>query len=265
MLALKRIIRSTIVNVNISYISRLIIGNCIFITSFILILFSPYRSISQDATGLQSMDLQSWNVVRYTYKFNPKWSLSGQAEARFSDDISHLDEAIFKLYSHVNFTKKIGLSFGLKYIDRPNSYNEFDLWQEVVFPRVYGKFLVSHQVRLEERFIQTVPGILPRIRYLLNFSHPIGSSIAYYTGFGAIRFNLAEKGIGPIAGFEQFRVYFGIGFHLGGVTRLEIGYLYRYEVTRDALNFNDSIIHLNLFFGNKKREVKQPIANDHFQ
>ncbi|RLD25538.1 MAG: hypothetical protein DRI54_04675 [Bacteroidetes bacterium] len=230
-------------------------------------LFLSFGSFSQDndTTGLQPMDMQSWNVGRFTYKFNPKWSIAVQAEARISDNISRLDEAIFKLYSHVNFSDKVGLSFGFKYIDRPDSYNDFDPWQEVVFPRKYGLFLASHQIRLEERIIQTVPGVLPRIRYLLNFSHPIGNSIAYYTGFGAVRFNIGEKGVGPVAGFEQFRIYIGIGFHLGGVTRLEIGYLYRYEVSRDAQNLNDSVIHLNLFFNNKKREVKQPLPNDHFQ
>jgi hypothetical protein len=232
---------------------------------FFLLFSNASYSQDQDTTGLQPMDLQSWNEGRFTYKFGPKWSASVQVEARFSDNISRLDEAIFKLYSHVNFSDKFGLSFGLKFISRPDSYNDFDPWQELVFPRKYGLFLVSHQVRFEERIIQTVPGILPRIRYLLNFSHAIGSSIAYYTGFGAVRFNIGEKGVGPVAGFEQFRIYVGIGFHLGGVTRLEIGYLYRYEVSRGAQNLNDSAIHLNLFFNGKKREVKQPLPNDHFQ
>jgi len=239
-------------------------STCLLFIFFILLSTGSF-SQDMDTTGLQPMDLQSWNVGRYTYKFGPKWSASVQAEARFSDNISRLDEAILKLYSHINFSNKFGLSFGLKYIDRPDSYNDFDPWQELVFPRKYGKFLVSHQVRFEERIIQTVQGVLPRIRYLFNFSHPIGNSIAYYTGFGAVRFNIGEKGVGPVAGFEQFRIYIGIGFHFGGVTRLEIGYLYRYEVSRDAQNLNDSVIHLNLFFNNKKREVKQPLPNDHFQ
>jgi hypothetical protein len=230
-----------------------------------MLLSNASSAQDQDTTGLGPMDLQSWDVGRFTYKFGSKWSASIQVEGRFSDDISHLDEAIFKVYSHINFSKKFGFSFGLKFINRPDSYNDFDPWQELVFPRKYGKFLVSHQVRFEERFIQTVPGVLPRIRYLLHFSHPIGSSIAYYTGFGAVRFNIGEKGIGPVAGFEQFRINANIGFHLGGFTRLEIGYLYRYEVSRGAQNLNDSAIHLSVFFTNKKREVKKPQPNDHFQ
>jgi hypothetical protein len=211
------------------------------------------------------MDFQSWNVGRYTYVFNQKWSLSGQTEFRFADDVSKLDESIFKLYSHVNFSTKFGLTFGLKAIVRSTSFDELEPWQEIVFPRKYGKFLASHQVRFEERFIQTVPGVLPRIRYLLHFSRAISNSSFYYTGFGAIRFNLIEKGIGPVGGFEQFRLSAGIGLHLGKIARIEIAYLYRFEVMRDELNLNDSAIHLNLFFTNKKREIKRPLPNDFFQ
>jgi hypothetical protein len=211
------------------------------------------------------MDFQSWNVARYTYKFNSKWSISQQVEIRFADNISSLDQAIFKLYSHVNFSEKFGLNFGFKYIIRPDSYDEIEPWQEFILPRKYGLLLASHQIRIEERFIQTVPGMLPRIRYKFHFSHPIGNSSLYYVGFGAVRFNLIEKGVGPVGGFEQLRMSIGIGFHLGGVTRLEIAYLYRYEVMRDQPNFNDSAISVNLLFNNKKREVKKPQPNDHFQ
>ena len=84
----------------------------------------------------------------------------------------------------------------------------------------------------------------------------------YATGFGAIRFNLVEKGTGPVAGFEQARVYAGLGFHIGGVTRIEIGYLYKYEIMRDAPEMSDSVLHLNFFF-TIKRKSKKPLPNDH--
>jgi hypothetical protein len=84
----------------------------------------------------------------------------------------------------------------------------------------------------------------------------------YVGGFAAIRFNLADKGAGPVEGFEQIRINAIIGFHLGGITRLEVGYLYRYEVERDAPNSIDNVIHMNLFF-TLKRKAKKPLPNDH--
>ena len=220
-----------------------------------------FEPISAQEEG-PDKDLQSWNVIRLTVPVGEKWSVGLQNEARFSDDISKLDEYIIKLYTHHKFSKKFGLSFGYKYIDRPSNSNEWEPWAEAVFPHTYNKWQVSHDVRFEARIYQGLEGILPRVRYLFNWSRQLGDSFMYVGGFAAIRFNLAEKGAGPVEGFEQIRVNANIGFHLGGITRLEVGYLYRYEVERDAPNFSDNVIHMNLFFTLKRKE-KKPLPNDH--
>jgi len=219
--------------------------------------------ISANAQEVDS-DVQSWNVVRLSVPIKEHWTFALQGEVRLSENITKVDEIVFKAYAHYKFGEKFGLSFGYKYIDRPGASSESDPWQEAVFPRKYGKFHVGHQIRLEERFYDGLEGILPRIRYLINFNRPIGSSIAYVTGFGAVRFNLDEKEAGPVAGFEQFRVNAGVGFHLGGYTRLEIGYLYRYEVIRDEANFSDNVIHFQVLFTTRKNEKKRPRANYNF-
>ena len=207
-------------------------------------------------------DLQNWDVIRLTVPIGEKWSVGLQNEARFSDDISKLDEYIVKLYTHHKFSKKFGLSFGYKYINRPDDHNEWEPWAEAVFPHSYNKWQVSHDIRFEARFYESLDGILPRIRYLFNWSRQLGDSFMYVNGFAAIRFNLAEKGAGPVEGFEQFRMNANLGFHLGGITRLEVGYLYRYEVERDTPNFSDNVIHMNLFF-TLKRKARKPLPNDH--
>jgi hypothetical protein len=230
---------------------------------FIFLLFATFfmEPIMAQEDGLDK-DLQSWNAIRLTVPVGEKWYVGLQNEARFSDDISKLDEYIIKLYAHYKFSKKFGLSFGYKYIDRPDDNNEQDPWAEAVFPHTYNKWQISHQVRFEARIYQGLEGILPRIRYLFNWSRQLGDSFMYVGGFAAIRFNLADKGAGPVEGFEQIRVNANIGFHLGGITRLEVGYLYRYEVERDAPNSIDNVIHMNLFF-TLKRKGKKPLPNDH--
>ena len=230
---------------------------------FILLLLTTFftKSVTAQEEELNK-DLQMWDAFRLTVPVSKKWSVALQNEVRFSDDISKLHEYIIKLYSHHKFSKKFGLSFGYKYIDRPNGPNEQEPWAEAVFPHTYNKWQVSHDVGFEVRIYQGLEGILPRIRYLFNWSRQLGDSFMYVGGFAAIRFNLAEKGTGPVEGFEQVRVNANIGFHLGGITRLEVGYLYRYEVKRDAPNLSDNVIHMNLFF-TLKRNAKKPLPNDH--
>jgi hypothetical protein len=228
---------------------------------FLLLAIFFTEPITAQENGLDK-DLQSWNVIRLTVPVSEKWSVALQNEARFSDDISKLDEYIVKLYTHHKFSKKFGLSFGYKYIDRPSDSNEREPWAEALFPHAYNKWQVSHNVRFEARIYEGLEGILPRLRYLFNWSRQLGDSFMYVGGFAAIRFNLAEKGAGPVEGFEQVRINANIGFHLGQITRLEIGYLYRYEVERAAPNFSDNVIHMNLFF-TLKRKGKKPLPKDH--
>jgi hypothetical protein len=233
---------------------------------FLIIVLIPLLVLFMEQVAAQDdgldRDFQMWNALRLSVPIGEKWSVNMQNEVRLADDVSSLDEYIFKLYAHHKFSKKFGLSFGYKFIDRPNSYNESDYWAEAVFPRSANKWLLSHQIRFEARDIQTISGILPRIRYLFNWSRQLGDSFMYATGFGAVRFNLADKGTGPNAGFEQIRLNANLGFHLGEVTRFELGYLYRYEVIRDGANFSDNVLHVNLFF-TLKRKSRKPLPNDH--
>jgi len=237
-------------------INRVLLLLCL---SFIIL-----RSLQAQEEDPVDNDIQMWNVLRFSVPIGEKWSVSMQNELRLADNISSIDEYIFKLYAHHRFTEKFGVSFGYKYINRPYGSNESDPWAEAVFPHTYNKWQVSHQLRFEARIYQDISGIIPRLRYLVNWSTQLGDSFMYATGFGAIRFNLAEKNAGPVAGFEQVRVYAGLGFHIGGFTRLEVGWLYRYEIIRNAPDFSDNALHVNLFFRTKRKE-QQPLPNDHFQ
>ena len=57
-------------------------------------------------------DNQSWNTVRITHPIDNKWSVSLQNEARWTEDMTNLDEYVVKLYAHHKFSDKFGLSFG---------------------------------------------------------------------------------------------------------------------------------------------------------
>ena len=118
---------------------------------------------------------------------------------------------------------------------------------------------------MEERFIQNVSGVLPRLRLLQHLSHPIGESRNYWTGFGAIRLNLDEKGQGPVSGFEQSRIFVGLGRHIGERIQFEGGYLWQYERERDAENRSNHVIRLFIVFNTKAKRIKKPQPRDLFR
>jgi len=208
------------------------------VSCFLLIsMISTSGNLSAQDFGT-NRDNQSWNTIRITTPINNSWSVSLQNEARFTEDMTH--------------------------INRPSDFNETDPWVEAVFPRRYKKWHYGHQVRFETRFSSDLPGILPRLRYMVTYARQLGDTPWYMAGFGAVRFNLDEKGTGPVSGFEQVRANVGLGYHIGGFTRLEVGYLYRFERSREAANLSDNVLHVNLFF-TTKRQPKWPLPNAHFQ
>lgn len=107
---------------------------------FALFAFLMAENIHAEDLGTNT-DFQSWNTVRLTHKVNEKWFVALQNEARFNDHISNLDEYIVKFYGHYKFSDRTGLSFGYKYIDRPDGPNETDPWVELALHSQHG---VSH-------------------------------------------------------------------------------------------------------------------------
>jgi hypothetical protein len=137
--------------------------------------------------------------------------------------------------------------------------------QEGHYNKKCGDLVTGFQLRLEERFIDDMDGVIPRLRFLQHVSHPIGESPLYLTGFGEIRINLDDKGQGPASGFEQSRIYAGLGRHFGERIQFEAGYLWRYEEKRTGDDLSDHAIHFKLVFNTKVKRVKKPTSRDQYR
>jgi len=197
-------------------------------------------------------DLQFWNPVFVNHDFANSWSASMQVEQRWSNDDSALDELVFKPGGYYRFTDKLQLGFGYKYISKNAEGDEQDLWQEIYYKTPLGKWSITHQVRLEQRFINDISGVLPRLRYLIGVQYPLNETY-YLSGSEAVRFNLGNKGEGPASGFEQNRIYFGLGAHATDSLAVEFGYLWRYEKEREGPNKSDNVIRLQFLINTKGR------------
>ena len=134
-----------------------------------------------------------------------------QIEPRLQNDISDFSQLVYKPAVNYHFNRTFAFSAGYKFIDKYHQANEHDLWQETHCNKKFGDLATGFQIRLEERFIDDIGGVIPRLRLLQHLSHPLGQSPNYVTGFGAIRLNLDNKGKGPVSGFEQSRIYAALG------------------------------------------------------
>lgn len=99
----------------------------------------------------------------------------------------------------------------------------------------------------------------------MHASHPVGGSASYLTGFGAVRFNLDDKRTGSVSGFEQSRIYAGLGRHFGKHVQFEAGYLWRYEEGRAGGNLSDRAIHFQLVVNSKAKRILKPTSRDRYR
>lgn len=200
-------------------------------------------------------DLNLWSVFSFHHQFNDRWATSFQTEIRVQDDISEMDAVILKPGVYYAFSEIVSLGAGYKYQSKFSAANENDLWQELFVDHALGNFRLGHQFRMEERFIRDVDGAIARLRYLLHIDHPINENW-YLAGSEAVRFNLNDQGKGPVQGFEQNRLYFGVGRHVGTLN-VELGYLWRYERARSGPDSSDHVIRVQFHFDTTTRPPKR--------
>ena len=217
------------------------------------------------ATVAADPDLQLWFPSQLIHPIDEHWAASMQIEPRLREDISEMSALIYKPAINYHFNETCAFSFGYKYVDKYQKSDEHDLWQETHLNRKFGDLVSGFQIRLEERFSDEFSGVIPRLRLLQHVSHPLGETPNYITGFGAVRFNLDNKGEGPVSGFEQSRIYAALGRHFGDYVQFECGYLWRYEEERSGIDRNDHAVHFQVLVNTKAKKNKKPTVRDRYR
>jgi hypothetical protein len=198
-------------------------------------------------------DFQQWSLWFANHHLDETWAVSMQIENRLRDDASEVDKQIFKPGGYYAFTDTLKLGVGYKYVKKKDSKDEQDPWQELFFnPAPIGKWAWAHQFRWEQRTGSSVDGIVHRLRYLLHLTHPLGNSGKYYLAAQeAVRFNAASKDTGPVDGFEQSRLYFGVGRNMNAKVKIEVGYLWNYQRFRGGVNHSNHVARLQFLVDTK--------------
>jgi hypothetical protein len=211
-------------------------------------------------------DFQMWFPIQLIHPFGEDWTVTMQSEVRLKDSAHEFSELVLKPGLHYHLNDSWTFSGGYKYQDKGDSSNEQDIWEEISFNQKWGDLVTGYQLRFEQRFIDNISGVIHRARLLAHAAHPIGEGPYYLTGFGAVLFNLNDKNTGPVHGFEQSRIFIGLGRQIGRHTQFEMGYLWRYESERSGADHSDHVLHFGLTFNTKGKDPPhKPDARDKFR
>ncbi len=124
--------------------------------------------------------------------------------------------------------------------------NENRAWEQYTYAATTPAGAFQSRSRLEQRTVNVGSGTAVRFREMLRLSYPLNPSWSL-VGWDELFINANTVDWGPVAGFDQNRVFVGVGYKFDTAFRTEIGYMNQY-INRDLVYdriFN--VLSLNLY------------------
>ena len=133
----------------------------------------------------------------------------------------------------------------------PGKDAEERFWQQANLKIKRGGGSVGQRVRLEQRWIDTVGGIVHRGRYRLRIEQIVKGTAWYVAASNELFYNFNSQGEGPPTGFEQDRIFAGVGHYVSERFWIEGGYQWKNTSRRDQANQTVHALMLTLTFRDK--------------
>lgn len=205
---------------------------------------------------------ETFTIITRLDSINPgldKWRLWVDGQLRLRDDARTLDQAPVRAALGYALSDRASVWLGYMYMatlpkGRPTQ-SEHRIWQQLMLTDSTPFGDVMSRTRLEQRYIEGVEPVEWRFREMIRWSRPIFQGSPFSTVVWDevfVRMNSTT----PSArfGFDQNRVFAGVGYAFSKEGRIEIGYLNQFlqsrTVTRRSQSFGERMNHIlsiNLF------------------
>ncbi len=175
-------------------------------------------------------DLQQWTTLTLKSPIGDKAFATFLVQPRIGQNISAMSQMIIRPALGVNLNDHISASTGYDWFSLydPRFQSENRWWQQVAFQHHFSKLKLHHRARLESRFLDGIGETSFRGRYRLRVTHPLKNSRWYAVGSNELFINFNTVPKGPNDGFDQNRIFIGLGRKVGKKARIESGYLMQY-------------------------------------
>jgi hypothetical protein len=182
-------------------------------------------------------DFHTWGDVMATGSLgavNPdlnkvKYMIEGLG--RFGDNSSRLSLGMLRtgLGYAINDEASVWLGYAWVTYDEPFAKTPFDehrIWQDFSWSHTYAYATLSTRSRLEQRFMDTGSDVGWRFRQRIKVSVPLAFAPDFSLVGGEEYFaNINQTNFGADDGFDQNRVFGGLGYDFNKHTKAEIGYM----------------------------------------
>jgi hypothetical protein len=195
---------------------------------------TPAHANETDVEALQ------WFMVNATMPIAGKWKFYMEAQPRMGTDPAtrdfNLRALLIRPAAGYQITDEWSLWAGYGYTPTFDPYRyENRVFQQSLHVTNVGPVKMVNRTRLEERMIQDAGQPAMRLRHYLWFQYPLPQAPKWSLIAAAEPFiNLNTVTNGPIAGFDQNRLYLGVGRQLTDHLRVEVDYLNQFVDGHDG-------------------------------
>jgi hypothetical protein len=191
-----------------------------------------------------------WAGVFVNGPYRKKWGLHLDVQLRSDEGVSQIQTLLFRPGIHYRLNDRNTLTLGYAYVPSftrsPGIVTftpEHRLWQQWIKQQKIRKQVLTHRIRIEERFIGSTryrigtgsirsPIFSTRLRYFNRMQLPFTEKRPFVKGpYGAIQnegfFNLSGQDRLNGRLFDQNRSYTGLGYRVSRFWDLEFGYMRR--------------------------------------
>ncbi len=169
-------------------------------------------------------DSGAWTTLGLRHTIDHEHVAGIDVQLRHADDFNQLERLLVRPY--LSFKQPRGqltVGYDAHFVNQPKDTTEHRLWQEYLHQRQRQAWSNAFVLRLEQRFIESVRGIVWRIRPLFEIRYDLDGE-KYLAARNEIHINANDAGNGPDAGFDQNRTFLVFGTRLSNGLRSELGY-----------------------------------------
>jgi hypothetical protein len=220
---------------------------------FALLGFAAFGPAQADPTV---EDFQTWATVTAIGSFEPiapglrnfRYWLEGQG--RFGNDSSSLSQGMVRPGLGYALNENASLWLGYAFVPTmepftTQDFNEHRIWQQFLWTDKTFLGTFTSRSRFEERFINQ-PDTAYRFRQLFKLSYPLSFAPNFsLVGSDELFINVNTTGT-VYSGFEQNRVFAGLGYNFDEHIKAEVGYMNQYIRRVERADRISHILSVNL-------------------
>lgn len=182
-----------------------------------------------------------------------KIKLWTEAQGRFGDDSSRFSQGILRVGSGYSVNDSISLWLGYAWIPTTQPFSQSDtgehrIWQQLLWNKTFEFGTVMSRTRLEQRNLGGQNDVGWRFRQFFKLTRPIAMAPSFsWVLWDEVFIDINKPDWKLDNGFDQNRVFAGVGYQFDSQTRFELGYVNQFIRKTAANDSMNHILSLNLF------------------